>query len=131
MYLAQKSGGAEREKLLEKCVKDFSDAYYLDGCSVGGLSRLYLAAYYQQNGKDSAVKKLVDEIEKNYAEATDHGGPHDRGSTRGTEEKMIIDSAIAAAGCGHRRPALLPVFGARPQETPVPRQNHRRRSLSR
>ncbi|RYD28893.1 MAG: hypothetical protein EOP86_22440, partial [Verrucomicrobiaceae bacterium] len=31
MYLAQKSGGDEREKLLETCVKKFSDAYYLDG----------------------------------------------------------------------------------------------------
>jgi len=74
LYLAQKSGGAEREKLLEKCVKDFSDAYYLDGCSVGGLSRLYLASHYQQNGKASAAKKLVEEIEKSYAEAADHSG---------------------------------------------------------
>ena len=74
MYLAQKSGGAEREKLLEKCVKDYSDAYYLNGCAVGGLSRLFLASHYQQNGKASAAKKLVEEIEKNYAEAADHSG---------------------------------------------------------
>jgi hypothetical protein len=74
LYLAQKTGGPEREKLLEKCVKDFSDAYYLDGCSVGGLSRLYLASWYQQNGKASAAKKLVEEIEKTYAEAEDHSG---------------------------------------------------------
>ena len=74
MYLAQKTGGAERGKLLEKCVKDFSDAYYLDGCSVGGLSRLFLASWYQQNGKEAAARKLVEEIEKNYAEAADHSG---------------------------------------------------------
>ena len=74
LYLAQKSGGSEREKLLEKCVKDYSDAYYLNGCAVGGLSRLYLASYYQQNGKASAAKKLVEEIKKNYAEAEDHSG---------------------------------------------------------
>jgi hypothetical protein len=74
MYLAQKSGGAEREKLLEKCIKEFSDAYYLDGCSVGGLSRLYLASYYRQNGKDSAATKLIEDLEKNYADAADHGG---------------------------------------------------------
>lgn len=74
LYLAQKSSGDEREKLLETCVKKFSDAYYLDGCSVGGLSRLYLASHLNQFGKKAAAKKLIGEIEKDYAEAFDHNG---------------------------------------------------------
>jgi hypothetical protein len=74
MYLAQKSGGAEKEKLLETCIKKFSGAYYLDGCSVGGLSRLYMASWCQQSGKASEAKKLIEEIEKSYADAQDHSG---------------------------------------------------------
>lgn len=72
LYLAQKSGGPEKEKLLETCIKKFSDAYYLDGCSVGGLARLQLAAWCQQSGKASEAKKLIEEIEKSYADAEDH-----------------------------------------------------------
>lgn len=74
MYLAQKSSGPEREKLLEKCIKDYSDAYYLNGCSVGGLSRLFLAHHYEQSGKKSKAKKLAEEIQKSYADAEDHSG---------------------------------------------------------
>ncbi|HEX2747281.1 MAG TPA: hypothetical protein VHM91_04710 [Verrucomicrobiales bacterium] len=74
MYLAQKSGGAEREKLLETCIKKFSDAYYLDGCSVGGLARLFQASSYQQSGKAAEAKKLIAEIEKSYDDAQDHSG---------------------------------------------------------
>lgn len=74
MYLAQKSSGDEREKLLETCVKKYSDAYYLNGCCVGGISRLYLASHLQQFGKKAAAKKLIEEIEKTYSEAVDHNG---------------------------------------------------------
>jgi hypothetical protein len=74
MYLAQKSGGAEREKLLETCIKKFSDAYYLDGCSVGGLARFFQASSYQQSGKAAEAKKLIAEIEKSYDDAQDHSG---------------------------------------------------------
>lgn len=79
LYLAQKSSGDEREKLLETCVRKFSDAYYLDGCNVGGLSRLFLASHLNQYGKKAQAKKLIGEIEKDYAEAADHQG------------KLIID----------------------------------------
>ncbi|HWB05645.1 MAG TPA: hypothetical protein VG796_21680 [Verrucomicrobiales bacterium] len=72
LYLAQKSSGPEKEKLLETCIKKFSDAYYLNGCSVGGLARLQLAAWCQQSGKASEAKKLIEEIEKSYADAEDH-----------------------------------------------------------
>ena len=74
MYLAQKTNGPEREKLLKTCIDKFSDAYYLDGCSVGALSRLYMASWCQQNGKASEAKKLVEEIEKSWADAQDHSG---------------------------------------------------------
>jgi hypothetical protein len=72
LYLAQKSGGAEKEKLLETCIKKYSDAYYLNGCSVGGLARLQMASLCLANGKKSEAKKLVEEIEKSWADAQDH-----------------------------------------------------------
>jgi hypothetical protein len=72
LYLAQKSGGAEKEKLLETCIKKYSDAYYLNGCSVGGLARLQMASWCLENGKKAEAKKLIEEIEKSYADAQDH-----------------------------------------------------------
>jgi len=74
MYLAQKSGGRDREKLLKKAIDDFSDAYYLDGCNVGGLARLYLASNYKRAGDDRAAEKLIGEIEEDYEDAQDHSG---------------------------------------------------------
>ena len=72
LYLAQKSGGESREKLLKQCVGEFSDAWYLDGTQVGGLGRLYLASFYKQSGKLEEVKKLVTEIHKDFATSQDH-----------------------------------------------------------
>jgi len=72
LYLAQKSGGAEKEKLLDTCIKKYSDAYYLNGCSVGGLARLQMASLCLSTGKKAEAKKLVEEIEKSYADAQDH-----------------------------------------------------------
>ncbi|MGI9241436.1 MAG: hypothetical protein ACR2RV_11590 [Verrucomicrobiales bacterium] len=74
MYLAQKSGGKDREKLLKKAIDDFSDAYYLDGCNVGGLARLYLASHYKRAGDDREAEKLIEEIEEDYDDAQDHSG---------------------------------------------------------
>ena len=59
---------------LQTCMDKFSDAYYLNGCSVGGLSRLFMASWYQQNGKASAAKKVIEEIGKSYADAQDQSG---------------------------------------------------------
>lgn len=90
MYLAQKSGSATREKVLQKAIDDFSDAYYLDGCNVGGLARLYLASHYKKMGDDRKAEKLIDEIEKDYEDAQDHSG------------KPIIDMrANSGGGCDH------------------------------
>ena len=83
MYLAQKSGGADREKYLKRAIKDFSKSYYLDGCNVGGLARLYLASHYKRTGKDSEAEKLVEEIKKDYSGAQNHSG------------KPIIDQALS------------------------------------
>ena len=86
MYLAQKSGSATRGKVLQKAIDDFSDAYYLDGCNVGGLARLYLASHYKKTGDDRKAEKLIDEIEKDYEDAQDHSG------------KPIIEMAQALRG---------------------------------
>ena len=59
---------------MQTCIDKFSDAYYLNGCSVGGLSRLFMASWYQQNGKESQAKKVIEEIEKSYADAQDQSG---------------------------------------------------------
>lgn len=72
LYLAQKSGGELREKLLLQCAGEFSDAWYLDGTQVGGLGRLYLASHYKKAGKQDEVKKLVEEIRKDFATSQNH-----------------------------------------------------------
>ena len=73
MYLAQKKGSRGKD-LLEEVIEDHSDAYYLNGCSVGGLARLYLASQYKRSGDDRKAKKLVGEIENEYATAQDQRG---------------------------------------------------------
>lgn len=74
MYLAQKTGGRAKEGLLKDVIENHSDAYYLNGCSVGGLARLHLAGYYKRAGDDRKAEKLVAEIEADYATAQDHSG---------------------------------------------------------
>ncbi|MDB4673535.1 hypothetical protein OAF27_01855 [Verrucomicrobiales bacterium] len=74
LYLAQKSRGKDKEALLEKVIENFSDSYYLNGCSVGGLAHLQLAGYYQSTGDKNKAKKLADEIRENYKTAQDQGG---------------------------------------------------------
>ncbi|MCB1097927.1 MAG: hypothetical protein R3F19_19745 [Verrucomicrobiales bacterium] len=85
LYLAQKSSGDAREALLKTAIENFSDSYYLDGCNVGGLARLYLASYYKQTGKNSDAERLIAEIKKDYKDAQDHSG------------KPILDAAQALA----------------------------------
>lgn len=72
LYLAQKSGGELREKLLLQCAGEFSDAWYLDGTQVGGLGRLYLASHYKKAGKPDEVKRLVEEIRNDFATSQNH-----------------------------------------------------------
>ena len=57
MYLAQKTGAPDREKLLTRAIENHSDAYYLDGCSVGDLARLYLASLYAREGRKTEAEK--------------------------------------------------------------------------
>ena len=68
---------------MKTAMDDFSDCYYLNGCSVGGLSRLYLASHYKRTGKNEEALKLIEEIEKDYKDAQDHSG------------RPIIDMALA------------------------------------
>lgn len=72
MYLAQKTGGPDREKLLLKAIEEHSDAYYLNGCSVGAMARLYLASLYTREGKKDEAGKWIAEIEEDYEDAQDH-----------------------------------------------------------
>lgn len=72
MYLAQKTGGPDREKLLLQAIEENSDSYYLNGCSVGGLARLYLASLYVREGEKRKAEKWIAEIEADYPDAQNH-----------------------------------------------------------
>lgn len=74
LYLAQKSCGPEREKLLQECIEKYSDCYYLNGCQVGGLARLFLLDSLKAAGKQTEADKLLAEIKDKYALANDHSG---------------------------------------------------------
>jgi len=74
LYLGQMSQGEQRLKYLNRAVKDFSDCYYFNGCQVGGYARLVLADTLMKVDKKNEAMKLVAELRKDYATATDHGG---------------------------------------------------------
>jgi hypothetical protein len=73
LYLGRWSTGDDREKYLRLAIEKYSKCYYLDGTSVGGYARLILGSLYQSQNKNTAAKKLFDEIRKDYADAEDHG----------------------------------------------------------
>ncbi|GAA5121558.1 hypothetical protein JIN84_00895 [Luteolibacter yonseiensis] len=64
----------ESREYLEMAIKEYSDCYYLNGTSVGGWARLLLAGKEKQRGDAAKAKKLMEEIRKDYATATDHRG---------------------------------------------------------
>ena len=74
LYLAQKSTGEEREKLLGECIAKYSDCYYLNGAQVGGLARLYLWDHLKGTGRAADAAKLMEEIRGKYALCNDHSG---------------------------------------------------------
>ena len=74
LYLAQKSSGEEREKLLRKCIAEFSDCYYLNGCQVGALARLHLWSSLKSGGKTAEADTLLAELKTKFPLANDHSG---------------------------------------------------------
>jgi hypothetical protein len=74
LYLGRYTKGDEQEKYLEMAIEKFSDCYYGDGTNVGGYARFVLGMMRHQAGKQSAAKKLFEELRKDYADTTDHGG---------------------------------------------------------
>ena len=74
LYLAQKSRGEEREKLLRLCIADFSDCYYLNGCQVGALARLHLWSSLKTGGKTAEADTLLAELKAKFSLANDHTG---------------------------------------------------------
>ena len=70
-YIGQFSRDAgDSEKYLELAIKDYSDCYYLNGTSVGGWARMLMSG--RENG--AKAKKLIEEIRKDYPDATNHSG---------------------------------------------------------
>jgi len=74
LYLGRYTKGDEQEKYLELAIDKFSDCYYGDGTNVGGYARFVFGMIQHQAGKQSAAKKLFEELRKDYADTTDHGG---------------------------------------------------------
>jgi hypothetical protein len=74
LYLAQKSKGEDREKLLRECIGKYSDCYYLNGAQVGGLARLFLWDDLKSAGKTDEAEKLLAELKTKFALCNDHNG---------------------------------------------------------
>ena len=74
LYLAQKSLGEEREKLLRQCISEFGDCYYLNGCQVGALARLHLWSSLKAGGKTAEADALLAELKTKFPLANDHTG---------------------------------------------------------
>lgn len=74
LYLGQYAKGEDRVKLLKDAIEKHSDCFYFNGCQVGGYGRYVLLLTYLDLGKKDEAQKLVDELNKDYAEAIDHKG---------------------------------------------------------
>ena len=74
LYLGRWTTGDDQEKYLKLAIEKYSDAYYLDGTSVGGFARFLLGHLYNQQNKKVAAKKLFEEVRKNYEDAETHSG---------------------------------------------------------
>ncbi|MBX7209348.1 MAG: hypothetical protein K1X78_13605 [Verrucomicrobiaceae bacterium] len=74
LYLAQKSNGDEREKLLRECIEKHGGCYYLNGAQVGGLARLYLWDTLKSSGRTEEADKLLGELKTKFALCNDHSG---------------------------------------------------------
>ena len=74
LYLAQKSRGEAREKLLRQCIVEFGDCYYLNGCQVGALARLHLWSSLKADGKTAEADALLAELKAKFSLANDHSG---------------------------------------------------------
>lgn len=74
LYLAQKSSGEEKEKLLRECIEKHSDCYYLNGAQVGGLARLLLWDFLKGAGRGDEAAKVLAEIQAKFALCNDHNG---------------------------------------------------------
>jgi hypothetical protein len=72
LYLAQRSSGEERERLLRECMAKHDECYFLNGARVGGLARLYLWNHLLGTGKADEAAKVRAEIETKYALCNDH-----------------------------------------------------------
>jgi hypothetical protein len=74
LYVAQRSAGDDRAKLLQQCIENYNDCFYGDGVQVGAYARFLLAEDYKSKGEDQKAGVLYRELKTIYADAIDHGG---------------------------------------------------------
>ena len=74
MYLAQRSNGAERQRLLEQAISQHENAWYGNGVQVGAFARAMLAAHYANSGRLDDAMKLAEEVATRFPGAVDHAG---------------------------------------------------------
>ena len=74
LFTARAATGGLREQRLREVIADFSDCFYLDGTSVGGVARLALAQDLIAAGRKAEASALLDELEKDFTGYLDHEG---------------------------------------------------------
>lgn len=74
LFSARAATGAVREQRLRGVIAGWSDCFYLDGTSVGGVARLALAQDLLQAGRKTEAATLLDELERDFTSYLDHEG---------------------------------------------------------
>ncbi len=74
VYLGQMSDDEERITYFQQAITLHSDCFYGDGVQVGAFARFLLGQEYLKSGNAEKAQTLFDEIRKDYADSTDHGG---------------------------------------------------------
>jgi hypothetical protein len=67
LFMARLLPADQKKALLLRCVDEWSDCYFLDGTSVGGMARLYLS-------ESTNSERFLSELKSDFADAIDFSG---------------------------------------------------------
>lgn len=74
LYMAQRSQGEDRIKLLQECIEKYGDSMYGDAVQVGAYARHLLAREYLIRNEIKKAEDLAAEIKTKFSDAVDHAG---------------------------------------------------------